>query len=103
MATDLLARRVPSTCRSCHARIFWARTAPGRKLTPVDWAPRSDGTLELGVIPDTVDGTAGTALAVIVVTQPSLTDEPRFVTHFATCPDASAWRQQRDANQKAPR
>jgi hypothetical protein len=64
--------RSPGRCRSCGARIEWARVVGTDKAIPLD------------------------AGGIVIQTQHSLIDG-RVVelvdgTHFATCPDAKAWR-----------
>ena len=63
-------------CRSCHAPIIWAKTANGKAI-PIDATPTSLGNIE-------VDG--GTAK---YVTADVNALGPRYVAHFATCPQAN--------------
>ncbi len=73
-------------CRSCEAPIRWAVTGKGRRM-PLDAQPSPDGTIavepedELGVIVGIVRGVS--------------TTQPRFVSHFATCPNAGGHRRKR--------
>jgi len=57
---------VPGECRSCHAEIVWIKTSTG-KLIPCD--PKS-------VTVVTTDGKVVMG----------------YTAHFATCPQANAWR-----------
>lgn len=95
-AAQLMAR-----CRTCDARILWAKTTSGR-LTPVDadsdvaWdSPILD---EHGTLRPTGRSETGAYASVPIVEivgrgQGSLDpDERRWRPHFATCPDADAWR-----------
>lgn len=68
----------PDRCRSCRARIHWARTAAGKAM-PIE--ERSGGNLvvETDLLGDAV---------VQVVEAGSGTHD----SHFATCPDARKWR-----------
>lgn len=63
-------------CRSCHAPIFYARTPSGTSM-PIDAGTRIDGNLVI------VDGVAHV--------RPDAYG-PKFVAHFATCPEAKKWR-----------
>lgn len=72
-------------CFSCGAEIVWALTEKGKRM-PVDAEPVADGNLELDVRTDP-------PLA-IVHGQPTLDGGPRYVSHFATCPNADRHRQQ---------
>ena len=55
----------PTTCASCRAPIAWVVTAKGKRM-PVNWPARADA-----------DGVR------------------RGESHFATCPEADAWRKPR--------
>jgi hypothetical protein len=69
-----------SACRSCGASITWHPT-PAGNLMPVDAEPVEGGNLVV------VNGVALTA---------GMLDEgPRYVSHFATCPDADEHRHKR--------
>lgn len=76
-------------CSSCGARITWAKTIKGRPI-PLDAEPSPRGN----VIIDAVNGTA------LVYRDPSAiaprnANEPRFLSHFATCPNADTHREKR--------
>ena len=66
-------------CRSCGAQIDWVVTARGKRI-PLDRETSEDGNIVLA------EGTAR------VVQPGEYPGEPRFKTHFATCPDAKRWR-----------
>jgi hypothetical protein len=68
---------VSETCRSCGAPITWARTTSGKPI-PLDPEPVDRGNLEVE------DGVA----------RPVLIEagKLRYVTHFATCPNAPQHR-----------
>jgi len=72
-----------SACRSCGAAVTWATTRSGKSM-PLDEAPSDKGTWVH------VAGKTWQA-----------TDEdrrlmrPMHTSHFATCPQADAWRQGR--------
>lgn len=73
-------------CRSCGAKVFWARTTQGA-LMPVDFEENQGGNI---VIND--DGK-------IVVLRKDLfediKDVPRYNSHFATCPNAYQHRRKK--------
>jgi hypothetical protein len=70
-----------SACRSCGAPIRWVITVNDKRM-PVDDEPVPDGNVLL-------DGDRAT---VIDPGQLLLDDPPRFVSHFATCPNADHHR-----------
>jgi hypothetical protein len=72
-----------STCRSCQARITWLETAGGKKL-PVDEDPTPEGNI-------VVVGTIAHVLGKMEMAKLA-TGTPRYVSHFATCPQAGEWR-----------
>lgn len=70
-----------SKCQSCGATITWAKTENGRAM-PLDAAPVDNGNMQV------VDG-----VAIIVGDLLSPGDDgPRYVSHFATCPNSAAHR-----------
>lgn len=75
-----------TACRSCGAEIFWATTAAGRAM-PIDPTPTPDGN----VIIQRRDGRIG-ATVLAAGAAPASPQEPRYTSHFATCPNASSHR-----------
>lgn len=79
-----------SRCRSCHAEILWVVTAAGRRM-PVDAEPVEGGNVA-------ITGVNGRQQFAAVVLGPAdrlraeLDDGRRYVSHYATCPDADQWR-----------
>lgn len=73
-----------SRCRTCGASIIWAVTEHGRKI-PVDAKPIAEGNLVLDE--DCFDG-----LRARHVRDVEGAFEERYMTHFATCAQASKWR-----------
>lgn len=80
-----------SRCRSCDARIRWAKTATGKNM-PIDLDPHPDGNLVI------VDGIA-TVYANPLGAAQAHPDAPRYVSHWQTCP--TAFEHRRVARQKA--
>lgn len=77
-----------SACRSCGAEIRWERTAAGKPI-PLDPEPVADGNLAIrddGRVVAYIDGD-GERIA--------LGRPLRYVTHFATCPNADQHRRNR--------
>ncbi len=72
-------------CRSCGRLVIWAVTKNGKRM-PVDASPTSDGTIALDEGPD------GAVKASVAGPAPELLWEPRYTSHFATCPEAARWR-----------
>ena len=84
METGRGSRAVTTQCRSCRAPVIWAVTRAGKRI-PLDAAPSATGNLVY--VGQQLDGTE-------VVGAPRDGDPPefRYVSHFATCPDAGEWR-----------
>ena len=74
-------------CKSCGAGIIWAKTIKGATI-PLDAEPTKTGNI---VIED------GNALVYNNpdAIAPRLRSEPRYVSHFATCPNADEHRKPR--------
>lgn len=72
-----------SACSTCGAPIWWAVTEAGKGI-PIDAEPRPDGNMVLG------DKGMRPHL-------PLFDDDamPRYVSHFATCPQADQHRRTR--------
>lgn len=86
-----------STCRSCHAEIWWAVTAGGKRM-PVDSEPTPDGNV---IVVGTDPGSTTEAVPQVrVLAGPAVStgtlfdevDQPRYTSHFATCPNADTHR-----------
>jgi hypothetical protein len=73
-----------SRCRSCGAPIRWTRTEKGRRM-PIDPEPVPEGNIVLRELDE------ATPLA-LSVPPAAFPDEPRYLSHFATCPDAAKHR-----------
>ncbi len=79
-------RPVTQRCGSCRAAIRWVTTTNGRSM-PIDPDPVDGGNLVLTY------PSPGSALAIVVdPEQTMLDDPPRYVSHFATCPNADQHR-----------
>lgn len=72
-----------SKCKSCGAAIVWCRTPGGRKM-PVDAEPVANGNLCL-------QGD-GVPVAAVVSLPNEPTTQPRYLSHFVTCPQHAEWR-----------
>lgn len=71
-------------CASCGANIRWVKTEYGKAM-PIDFDPSPRGNIAI------IDG-----LAVVDGKAVRLDDKrPRYTSHFATCPNASAHRKRR--------
>lgn len=75
------------TCRSCGAEVLWAKTQQGRAI-PLDREPVASGNVEFTGVLDTVRVLAPDGDAVLF-------GGPRYVSHFATCPQADHWKTRR--------
>jgi hypothetical protein len=81
-------------CRSCDARIIWARTT-GDKAMPVNAEPSPDGNVELV--------RQGHRVIATVVTAATLFGPALRNSHFVTCPEADKWRGTRKLNRQEQR
>lgn len=70
------------SCRSCGAPVVWGVTEKGRRM-PLDAEPVAWGNIEL-------DEESG-RLRVLAGDEPRLSGK-RYISHFATCPEAKAHR-----------
>ncbi len=75
-----------STCRSCGQRITWLETAGGKAM-PVDDDPCEEGNI-------VVVGGMAKVLKNAQAAAELYSEEPRYVSHFVTCPQAKNWRKQ---------
>lgn len=75
-------------CKSCGASIFWCITARGKRV-PLDAEP--DPIKGNMIVTDRGDVPGKRYLATIVA---PLVDakQTRYLSHFATCPEAKKWR-----------
>jgi hypothetical protein len=80
----------PTYCRSCGAHIRWCTTEGGKRI-PVDYLPDHRGNLVLQRLDD------GSWLASHEANVPMPPSPLRYVAHFATCDDPTAWRTGRPA------
>ena len=75
-----------SRCRSCQTEIVWAETEHGKRM-PVDAEPDPErGSIVLR------EREGEAPLAIAGVGPEAFPGEPLHSAHFATCPDAKAWR-----------
>lgn len=77
-------------CRSCAAPIAWAVTVKGRRM-PLDRDPVADGNV---TVDGPLDGPSPPMATVHPAGQVPLDDGDgaRYVSHFATCPNAGQHR-----------
>ncbi len=79
-------------CRTCGAPMEWAITARGKPI-PLDPEPVENGNIEkTGEFALTRFGDEAPVVRYVDDEQPDLFEQDRFVTHFATCPDAREHR-----------
>lgn len=72
-------------CASCKAPIFWAETEKNGKPMPIDYAPNEMGNV---VIIAPADPREPLVASLDVGFRKN---GPRYMTHFATCPDSKSW------------
>ncbi len=74
-------------CQSCGAPIYWARHERTGRSAPIDAAPDVAGTIEL------MPRFGGSATwRVIPQAERVYVTAPLYTPHYATCPQAAAWR-----------
>lgn len=74
-----------SQCRSCSRYIIWAKTKDDKPI-PIDPDPVLGGNIELEN-----RGRMKPPLATFPIKVDNMTAK-RYVSHFATCPEAKKWR-----------
>jgi hypothetical protein len=78
--------RLHSQCRSCNADVIWVKTEAGKWMPLNAEAVRpEEGRNHFVIRGDTA----------IAIPQLVFSDEPHYVSHFSTCPDAASWRRER--------
>lgn len=83
-------------CRSCGAQVLWVLTGNGKRM-PLDATPSAAGNMfvftpdnpDAALIAESTTSTSARASAARVE------DRPRFLSHFATCPNAAQHRKAR--------
>lgn len=93
--TTTMTQPVGARCRGPHCKtsVLWV-AMPSTKRMLIDAAPRADGNIKL--IGTKLED--GTPLAVFITKHEQETwDGPRYVSHFATCPDRQSFRKKADA------
>lgn len=81
-----------ATCRGCGAEILWALTESGRRM-PLDAEPNPAGAYTL--IPPSPRARPVAALTAVRVAGEHHADEPRYMQHWATCPERDRFRRRR--------
>ena len=74
-----------ATCRSCGADVLWAQTPSGKRI-PLNPEPDMNGNLHLQEAPE---------LYAVLVPAGHTCPRAHYLTHFATCPQATGWRTRR--------
>lgn len=82
-------KRPVQRCRSCKARIIWCKLLPSGKPHPLDLAPVISG----GTIEPVRERSSDRTLVARVVPEVERGSRVLYRSHFATCPDAKAWRE----------
>ena len=85
-----------SRCASCSAEIVWCRTKTGRRI-PVNVDPVLVGNItvdDYGGLTELIGGSEP-PITVHWASTGSLDGRPRYVSHFATCPNADQHRTNR--------
>lgn len=81
-----------TACRSCNARIVWARTAFNGTPIPIDVSPVDEGNILLE------EKDSGRLVALVLPPgDERIISETTYTSHFATCPDSDQWRRRTHA------
>lgn len=78
-----------TTCSTCERPILWALSERGKPI-PIDPQPRADGNIVLRALGGVED-----RVAHVLKPDETASAEPRYVSHFATCPQAETHRRRR--------
>lgn len=73
-------------CGSCRQPIRWVTTEGGKNM-PLDWEATDTGN----VVPRLIDG-KGVRAHILRDDETPGPQEPRYTTHWETCPDAKKYR-----------
>ena len=79
-----------SKCKSCGAEIRWVETEGGKRM-PLDMVADADGNMTIDQRRDMEDHATAIDVGVPVGLFTDMA-APRYVPHFATCPQAGDWR-----------
>lgn len=88
--------REEERCRSCRQPIWWVWMPSGKRM-PVDRAPAPAGTVRIWQAGDRLAGD------VVPAARRASCDEPLYLSHFATCPAAWAYRRARTTTREGER
>ena len=67
--------------------MIWLRIRPAGRSMPIDAEPAPDGNVSANLTAGT-----GVVLSGALLEAVRSTDEPLYLSHFATCPHAGEWR-----------
>jgi hypothetical protein len=83
-----------SKCRSCGAPVIWTITEGEGKTMPVDAEPVEDGNIRLEERGQKTNMGTPAPTAIYDTTESLFGSSNRYVSHFATCPEATQWRKE---------
>lgn len=90
-------------CDSCGLPIFWAMsTTDGGRRIPIDERPVADGNVIVTGNPRSLADRTTLTATVLGPLEALMHDGELYVTHFATCPDADAWKGTTRAERRRP-
>lgn len=82
MSNRLYPPAYPNRCKSCNAEVFWIPSAAHGRLMILDFKPVSTGSI-------LVRGDKAHVVSLDAIPEEG---ELRYVSHFATCPNADQHR-----------
>lgn len=89
-------------CDSCGAEIFFAVNSTTGRRMPIDAYPLDDGNVVVHGDPQSVAGRLELSATVLGPLEAHGHDGELYKSHFATCPDADAWKGQTRAERRRP-
>lgn len=83
-----------ASCSSCRAEIVWAVNEKSGKREPIDAGPVSNGNIEIVASGEDDEGRSHVVIRHLKGDELPLFGDapPRYISHFATCPDAKTHR-----------
>jgi hypothetical protein len=93
----MMGQNTKQACKSCGAEIIWVKTEAGKAI-PLDAEPTEGGNIIVQVLgPDREIAHVETAVEKVERHNcPIPAGRVAFVSHFATCPQANAWRKRKE-------
>lgn len=86
-----------NTCRSCGARVIWAKSVATGKWMILDEEPAAEGNVVLTFTPQ-YGRRVVTVYRNAQAAEEACPGQPRYLDHHVTCPQAEDWRKASEAS-----